>query len=390
MYIKKMKKFIFGVAAGVLALAGTMSASFPAFAQEEIKAVYWIYDNGIGWSAETKDNQYVQAPADSYATAIWASLENQPAGMTGTIEYQVNLSGFGWMKWQEHATEAGNSAGNRPLEAVKMRLTGQVGEQYDVYYSVFQNGSWTELVMNGEKAGLEGQGFRVDGLRVAVRKKGTGVPEEPAVFPSNVDPAKPMVALTFDDGPSAVTGRILDSLEAHGARATFYMVGNRMNSYQSTIQRMQSLGCELGSHTWNHAYLTRLSAEGIHSNLNQFDSALQTITGTRSVTMRPPGGFINGSVQSALASYGQPAIMWSIDTLDWKTRNAQSTINSVLGKVRDGDIILMHDLYGATADAAATLIPELIGRGYQLVTVSELAACRGGMQPGQVYHSFRP
>ena len=76
--------------------------------------------------------------------------------------------------------------------------------------------------------------------------------------------------------------------------------------------------------------------------------------------------------------------------LDWKTRNAQSTINSVLSKVQDGDIILMHDLYGATADASAVLIPELINRGYQLVTISELAAYRGGVQPGQVYYSFRP
>ncbi|MBR5268642.1 MAG: polysaccharide deacetylase family protein [Lachnospiraceae bacterium] len=390
MYIKRIKKFIFGVAAGLLAMAGTMAVSFPTYAEEDMKAVYWIYNNGSGWSAETKDNRYVQAPADSYATAIWASLENQPAGMTGTIEYQVNLSGFGWMRWSEHATEAGNSSGNRPLEAVKMRLTGQVGEQYDVYYSVLQNGDWTELVMNGEKAGVEGQGLRVDGLRVALRKKGTGLPEEPVTVLGNVDPTRPMVALTYDDGPSAVTSRILDSLEAHGARATFYMVGNRMGSYQSTIQRMQALGCELGSHTWNHSYLTQLSADGIRGNLNQFDTTLQTITGVRSVTMRPPGGFINSSVQSTLASYGQPAIMWSIDTLDWKTRNAQSTINTVLSKVQDGDIILMHDLYGATADASAVLIPELINRGYQLVTISELAAYRGGMQPGQVYYSFRP
>ena len=100
-------------------------------------------------------------------------------------------------------------------------------------------------------------------------------------------------------------------------------------------------------------------------------------------------GNIYEASKQALASYGVPAIMWSIDTLDWKTRNAQSTINSVLSRVRDGDIILMHDLYGATADAAAVLIPELINRGYQLVTVSELAAHRGGMQPGQVYHAFR-
>lgn len=390
MNIKRMKKFLFGAAAGVLAMIGTMAASFPAYAEEEVKAVYWIYDHGIGWSAETKDNAYVQAPANSYATAIWASLENQPETMTGTIEYQVNVSGYGWKDWSEHATEAGDSTGDRPLEAVKVRLTGQLGEQYDVYYSVLQNGAWTELAMNGALAGTEGQGLRVDGLRIAIRKKGEGAPEEPVVLPGNIDPTKPMIALTFDDGPAKATSRILDSLEANGARATFYMVGNRMNSYQSTVQRMQALGCELGSHSWDHTYLTRLSASGIHTNLNRFDSNLQAITGVRSVTMRPPGGFINGSVREALASYGQPAIMWSIDTMDWKTQNAKSTINTVLSKVQDGDIVLMHDLYGATASAAESLIPELIKRGYQLVTISELASYRGGMQPGQVYYSFRP
>ncbi len=427
MYRHKMKTFLFGAAAGILALAGTAAVSFPTIAgtvaagsqtsiesqtavesqttagvqtatgaqtaietENDIKAVYWIYNNGTGWSAETDDNTLVQSPGGSYATAIWASLENQPAGMTGTIEYQVNLSGFGWKSWQEHSTEAGDSTGDKPLEAVRVKLTGQVGQQYDVYYSVFQNGSWTELVMNGETAGIEGCGRRVAGLRIALRKKGAGEPGEPnpAVIIPNIDPAKPMVALTFDDGPSGVTPRILDSLEAYGARATFYMVGNRMEAYQDTIRRMQALGCELGSHTWNHAYITRLSASSLHSNLNQFDAALQAITGTRSTTMRPPGGFISAASSQALAAYGVPAIMWSIDTLDWKTRNAQSTIHSVLSQVQDGSIILMHDLYSATADAAAVLIPELINRGYQLVTVSELAAHRGGMQPGQVYHSF--
>ncbi len=403
MYINRMKMFLFGVAAGLLALTGTVAASFPAMAgtvavetqksaETDIKAIYWIYNNGTDWSVAAKDNTYVQAPKGSYATAIWASLENQPAGMTGTIEYQVNLSGFGWKDWQEHSTEAGNSAGSQPLEAVRVKLTGDVGKQYDVYYSVLQNGGWTELVMNGETAGTEGQGLRVEGLRVAIRKKGTGLPEEakPAVIMAHIDPAKPMVALTFDDGPSNVTPRILDSLEANGARATFYMVGNRMGGYQDTIRRMQAIGCELGSHTWNHTYLTRLSASGIHGNLNQFDTTLQTIAGVRSVTMRPPGGYFSAASGQALASYGVPAIMWSIDTLDWKTKRAQSTIDCVLTQVRDGSIILMHDLYGATADAAAVLIPELINRGYQLVTVSELAAHRGGMQPGQVYHSFYP
>ena len=431
MDFRKTKQLFWGLMTGVFLMAGTAAYAFPAYAETdmsggpgapngpgaptqnseameetnvetvsdgadvndvpEMKAMYRIYANGSDWSGYIKDNTNVTAPGGAYVTAIQATLENQPAGMSGTIAYQVNLSGFGWQAWKENFVEAGDSAGSMPLEAVKMKLTGQLAEQYDLYYSVYQNGNWTEQVMNGETAGLEAQGLRVDGVRIAVVPKGAQAPEVPATlsFGGAVDPSRPMIALTFDDGPSGVTPRILDSLEAHGARATFYMVGNRMNSYPDTIRRMTALGCEVGNHTWNHTYLTSLSAEGIHGNLNQMDSTLQGIAGVRCPTMRPPGGYISAASQQALASYGVPAIMWSIDTLDWKTRNAQATINSVLSKVRDGDIILMHDLYGATGDAAAVLIPELINRGYQLVTVSELAAHRGGMQPGQVYHAFR-
>ncbi|MBQ7797364.1 MAG: polysaccharide deacetylase family protein [Lachnospiraceae bacterium] len=389
-----MKKFLFGLAACMVAVIGTAAASFPAFAETEavaeMGAVYWTYNYGNGWSAETKDNDHVQAPENSYATAIWVELENQPANVKGTLSYQVNLSGSGWLDWQGPATEAGDIAGDMPLEAVRIKLTDQLAEQYDVYYSVFQSGAWTDLVMNGETAGVEAQGRRVDGLRVAIQRKGEGAPMDPWYAERNIDPSKPMVALTFDDGPAPATWRILDTLESHGARATFYMVGNRMSSYPDTVRRITALGCEIGSHTWGHNYITRLSAENLHANLNQFNTTLQQIAGIRSMTMRPPGGFVNEASKLALASYGVPAIMWSIDTLDWKTRSPQATVNTVLSQVRDGDIILMHDLYGTTADAAAMLVPELLNRGYQLVTVSDLARCRGGAQPGQVYHSFYP
>lgn len=391
-YIKKMKKFLLGVMLCAMTVIGMGGNMFPAYADTaagtDMEAVYWTYDHGRGWSAETADNQYVLSPSGSYATAIWVELRNRPQNVSGGILYQVNLSGSGWKSWNEEATEAGDISGDMPLEAVRINLYGRLAEQYDIYYSVFQNGAWTELAMNGETAGVEAQGLRVDGLRVAIQRKGEGTPEDPWYAARNLDPSKPMVALTFDDGPAPATWRILDSLEAHGAKATFYMVGNRMGNYPDTVRRVAALGCEIGSHTWGHNYITKLGAQALHGNLNRFDSTLQSLTGLRSATMRPPGGFVNAASSQALASYGVPAIMWSIDTLDWKSRNAQAVVDKVLSSVKDGDIILMHDLYGTTADAAAILIPELLNRGYQLVTVSELAACRGGAQAGGVYHGF--
>ena len=393
-YIKKLKHIMFALAACVLVLSGTMAGMFTSYADPgpaaaaEMEAVYWTYDYGHGWSEETHDNALVQAPAGSYATAIWLELKNKPMHLKGMISYQVNLSGYGWLSWKPEASEAGNIMGNMPLEAVKITLTDQLAEVYDVYYSVYQNGEWTALAMNGETAGVEARGLRVEGLRVAIRPKGTGAPEQPSSAAGAIDPEKPMIALTFDDGPAPATSRILDSLEAHGARATFYMVGDRLNSYPDTVRRVAALGCEIGSHTWGHNYITKLGAAQLHINLNTFDSTLEQIAGVRSTTMRPPGGFVNDASKQALASYGVPAIMWRIDTMDWKTQNAQATINEVLNKVKDGDIILMHDLYNKTADAVAVLVPELINRGYQLVTVSELASHRGGMQAGGVYYSF--
>lgn len=388
--MRKLKKFLLGAAALFLGVTGTAAASFPAYADGAMGAVYRAHIHGRGWTDMAKDNTYVNGPKDTYVTAVAASLENQPEGMTGTIAYQVNLSGSGWMDWQENFGEAGATDTDKPLEAVRMQLTGQLSENYDLYYSVLQNGYWTGLVKNGETAGVEGQGLRVDGIRLAVTGKDAGLPPEGTHMGRYIDPSKPMVALTFDDGPSAHTARILDCLEANDARATFYMVGNRMGSYQSTVKRMVDMGCEPGSHTWDHTYITKLSQEGLFANLNRLDDTLQSIAGVRTVTMRPPGGFVSDGAKQNLAKKGVPAVLWSIDTLDWKTKNAQNTINVVLSSVKDGDIILMHDLYDTSADAAVVLIPELKKRGYQLVTVSEMASLRGGMTPGQVYHSFRP
>lgn len=203
-----------------------------------------------------------------------------------------------------------------------------------------------------------------------------------------IDPNRPMVALTIDDGPYAPVGnRILDCLAEHGAKATFYMVGNRCANYVEEMKRIAADGHELGNHTYSHKYLVNLGAEGIRREIDRGSEAIRNTSGTAPATVRLPGGLKNETV---LANVHAPMIGWSIDTQDWKTKNAQSTVSEVLNKVQDGDIILLHELYGATADALVQVIPALIERGYQLVTVSELASYRGGMENGKIYHHFRP
>lgn len=209
---------------------------------------------------------------------------------------------------------------------------------------------------------------------------------EKGVLLRKIDKNKKMVALTYDDGPSIYTPRILKTLKENNSVATFFVVGNRVPMYSDTVKKAYGMGCEIGNHTYEHKILTRADAAGIRNQVSRTNVAVKKITGTAPIVMRPPGGAVNNMVKSQT---GMLMILWSIDTLDWRTRNAASTKTAVLDHVKDGDIVLMHDLYEATANASTTIIPTLVERGYQLVTVSELAECRGGMKDGCLYYSFR-
>ena len=195
-----------------------------------------------------------------------------------------------------------------------------------------------------------------------------------------------MVALTYDDGPSANTPKILDVLEKYDAKATFFVVGDRVDEsskYQSYVKRAYEMGCQIGNHTYEHKNLTKLTGVQIQKQLHDTDLAVAYYAGAATSLLRPVGGALNDTVRS---SAGKPLINWSIDTLDWKNRNAASVKSRALNNVKDGDIILMHDLYKTTADACDTLIPELVNRGFQLVTISEMAAAKGRtLQNGTLY-----
>ncbi len=203
-----------------------------------------------------------------------------------------------------------------------------------------------------------------------------------------IDPARPMVALTYDDGPQPSVGnRIMDCLAQYGGKATFFMVGDRVGGYASEVQRMVAEGHEVANHSMNHKYLQKQGAAEIQAQVNRCNDAIEAACGVRPRLMRLPGGNYNATV---LANTHMPMIQWNIDTKDWKTKNAQQTVNVVLSQVKDGDIILMHELYGATGDASMQLIPELTNRGFQLVTVSEMAAAKGRtLEAGKLYSSFR-
>jgi len=197
-----------------------------------------------------------------------------------------------------------------------------------------------------------------------------------------------IIALTFDDGPyTPVTTRILDALKPYDAHATFFVVGNRVSPYSESVIRAVNQGCEIGNHTWNHTTLTRISGDAVAQQMLDCDNAVYNLAGVHTRVMRPVGGSFSSTVS---ANVGRPMIIWSVDTNDWKYRDSQHVINEILNNARDGDIILMHDLYETTADAVEYVVPKLIEKGFTLVTLSELAEYKGvEMQPGKDYYSMR-
>ena len=215
------------------------------------------------------------------------------------------------------------------------------------------------------------------------------LPTQPPVqvTPStDIDPDKPMLALTFDDGPSAHTERLLDAFAAHGGKGTFYVVGNMIDNRPNALRRMAAEGHEIGGHSWNHRQLTKLSREDLTDQIMSTRAKIYDVTGVDPTTMRPPYGSYNDLVKEVTAQLGIAMINWSVDTLDWKYKDADTVYNTIMDQAKDGAIILCHDLHKTTVEAMERAIPALIAEGYQLVTVSELLAGSGKtVQAGAVY-----
>lgn len=197
-----------------------------------------------------------------------------------------------------------------------------------------------------------------------------------------------MVALTFDDGPGVYTSTLLDTLEQYGAQATFFMLGSNVEKYGAdVIPRMAAIGCELGNHSYAHPNMKELSLDDGLAQFQMTDDLIaQYNNGQGATVIRFPYG---NSTDELLASIGRPSIMWDVDTLDWQTKNVQANISAVLDSVSPGDIILMHDIHETTVESCATIVPELINRGYELVTIHTLAAANGvDLAAGETYYGF--
>lgn len=185
-----------------------------------------------------------------------------------------------------------------------------------------------------------------------------------------------LMALTFDDGPSQYTNKLLDALKERNIHATFFVVGDRISEFEDVIKREYDEGHEVANHTYSHVYLTNLSTSEALNQLEKTDDTINQLLGitTGTPVVRPPGGYINDSVA---ANLGKPVALWSIDTLDWKSRDADAVEAQILNQACDGGIILLHDLYETSVDGGIAAIDKLSKEGWEFCTFSELYRRKG-------------
>ena len=238
-----------------------------------------------------------------------------------------------------------------------------------------------------DKAGVMCTGkIKIGPKTCTFAKDGTLQKEE-----GGTDPNRPMIAVTFDDGPGENTLRLVNFLKEKGARCTFFMTGNALSrkdiDVDGILKAMEDAGCEPANHTMTHKALSTLTAEGVVKEVSGVNALLRSYLGYGAQLLRPPYGDGIRS-EKVIDNVHLPMIYWTVDTEDWKNRNVAVTKQKIL-KARDGDIVLLHDIHPTSVQAAMEAIPELMDKGYQIVTVSEMAAARGvTLVDGETYFDF--
>ena len=202
------------------------------------------------------------------------------------------------------------------------------------------------------------------------------------------DPTKQYIAFTFDDGPSrANTIDIVNYLNDNKAHATFFELGNFMVNNQDIVKYVKENGMEVGSHTYSHINLKKKKIDKVAEEIDKTNAVYKEITGEDIKLVRTPYGAINNKIRD---TFDYSFIMWSVDTLDWKYKDSNRLYDYVVNNVKDGDIVLMHDIHATTKEGVERILPELYVRGYRVVSVSELSRIKNiELETHKIYRSIR-
>lgn len=190
------------------------------------------------------------------------------------------------------------------------------------------------------------------------------------------------VALTFDDGPDQFTDELLDTLNSTGTPATFFLIGSKVQKFPDALQRMATDGHQIGSHTWDHSDITKLSAQQLKQQLDRTDAAIKKVTGHSPSIFRPPLGH-HDKAHNQLVPY--PLVLWDTHTHDGRLKNSEKIVKVTMDTVQPGSIVLMHDPRKTTVQAIPEMVSQLRAKGYTLVTVEQLFG--GNLEKSVVYSS---
>lgn len=181
---------------------------------------------------------------------------------------------------------------------------------------------------------------------------------------------KPSIAITFDDGPSSrYTGRLLDGLKERNVKASFFLIGENAKENPELVERIYKEGHLIGNHTYSHVQMTHLSEEAAVGEIEKTDQVISAITGEHVAYMRPPFGAWQRELEVRMEVL---PVLWSVDPLDWTTENVDEIVSKVVTEVEEGDIILLHDCYASSVEAALRIVDILQKEGYEFVTVDRL------------------
>ncbi|QJU11333.1 hypothetical protein FBF25_04175 [Candidatus Saccharibacteria bacterium oral taxon 488] len=216
-------------------------------------------------------------------------------------------------------------------------------------------------------------------LQNSTARKLANIPKPPEPKPTPAPAAPPavnsggkVIALTFDDGPGPYTAQLLDILDQHGAKATFFLIGSKVSAQADVLRRMHSRGHQLGNHSWSHPELPKLPVGQIAGEIDRTNDAIKQATGVKPTILRPPYGAVNSAVLEQLRLRGMSSILWSVDTRDWADRNSEIVCSRAVAGAHPGAIILMHDIHQTSVNAVPCILSALKQQGYSFVTIQRL------------------
>lgn len=196
------------------------------------------------------------------------------------------------------------------------------------------------------------------------------------------------VALTFDDGPSGrFTRALLDGLRERNARASFFLCGYRLELYPGEARRILEEGHEIGIHGFSHDPMDPMTEAQVTDQIRRTARLLPAQA--HPIFLRPPGGLSSDALRAAAKRDGLSVLSWSVDPQDWALRDPEAIVDMVVSRIRDGDVVLLHDMSDSSVEAALRIVDILSKRGFQFVTVTELARIKGHtLKPGKEYYRF--